>query len=93
MVLKSMVVTPAPRWKPTLSQPYLRQMIPLQMCSPECCCMWSKRRAQSMTPPAVQPGVRGAPQVWKITPPRSWTSSTGTPPSVPWSAGCPPPSG
>ena len=80
-------------WKPTLSQVKRAQSIPETMCSPLCCCMWSKRRSQSMTPGREAPISTGVSTVWKTVPSFSWTSSTFAWPRVPRSQGWPPPSG
>ena len=91
--LKSIVTTSAPMWKPTLSQWKRSQMRPEQMCSPECCCMWSKRRAQSILPETLFPTSKGLSQRCVMTPFFSWTSSTFASPKTPVSYGWPPPSG
>ena len=90
---KSMTTVSAPIWKPTLLQCAAAQISPLTMCSPECCCIRSKRASQSISPTTAAPTGRGPSQKCVTAPSAIRVSVTRTPPSVPPSPGCPPPSG
>ena len=51
----------APRCRPMTWPPSCRQTALANMCSPQCCCMWSKRRGQSISPWTSLPRSRARP--------------------------------
>ena len=63
----------APRWKLTVWSPKSSSKTAESRCWPECCCMWSKRRVQSIaqaTGPAPRAARRGGGRCGRPRPPR-----------------------
>ena len=90
---KSIVAPCSSMWKPMFSQPQSECAWPDTRCSAEWICMRAKRVSQSISPGTSAPSVSGEAQKWTISPFSSRVSVTCTPPSVPISPPCPPPSG
>lgn len=63
---------------------HLNTLIP---SSPECCCMWSKRRSQSSLMCTSWPSSKAELMKCIASAPCLNTRRTGTPPTVPWSSG------
>ena len=55
---RSMVALAAPRWKLSVRAWHTRSNAADSTCWPVCCCMWSKRRAQSTAPSTRAPTSR-----------------------------------
>ena len=90
---KSTVTVSSFIWKPILLESKSFQHTKERICSPQCCCILSRRTAQSKVTSTCAPTSNGASHSCQMRPSFSLACSTFTPPILPLSLNCPPPSG